>query len=77
MTSPPGGARFADGADLPGKGEEDRQAVGNQFWGVGCDVCGWFACLSLGRGTQLAETLTTICCVPAAVIPPNVVTVKP
>src|SRR6185312_16289760 len=34
------------------------------------------ACLSLGRGTQPSETLATICCVPAAVIPPNVVAVK-
>ena len=34
------------------------------------------ACLSLGRGTQLGETLATICCVPCAVITPNVVGVK-
>ena len=34
------------------------------------------ACLSLGRGTQPAEMLATICCVPAVVITPNVVGVK-
>src|SRR5438105_11865633 len=34
------------------------------------------ACLSLGRGTQPAGLLATICCVPSAVITPNVVAVK-
>src|SRR5438309_7454845 len=34
------------------------------------------ACLSLGRGTQPAGSWATICCVPGAVITPNVVAVK-
>src|SRR6267143_6488706 len=34
------------------------------------------ACLSLGRGTQPAGSWATICCVPSAVITPNVVAVK-
>src|SRR5205807_1962901 len=34
------------------------------------------ACLSLGRGTQPAGSWATICCVPDAVITPNVVVVK-
>ncbi len=34
------------------------------------------ACLPLGRGTQPAGSLATICCVPREVITPNVVAVK-
>src|SRR5438105_5947476 len=49
---------------------------GSCCWVVGCDAGRGSACLSLGRGTQRAETLATICCVPSQVITPNVVAVK-
>src|ERR1700687_1457171 len=56
---------------------ENRQAV------EGAIAASWGATrgeirlpVSLGRGTQPAETLATICCVPRRVITPNVVVVK-
>jgi hypothetical protein len=46
------------------------------LWFVEWDAGRVSACLSLGRGTQRSETLTTICCVPRVVIALNVVGVK-
>ena len=56
---------------------KNRQAVGgacSESWSATGGVMS--ACLLLGRGTQLAEMLATICCVPGAVITLNVVAVK-
>jgi hypothetical protein len=65
------------GSRALGAGPRNRQAVWESlFWFVGLDVGSVSACLSLGRGTQRTETLTTICCVPRVVIALNVVGVK-
>src|SRR5205809_7155397 len=60
------------------RGRKSGQAGewGSCFWVGGCDSGRGSACLSLGRGSQRGKTLATICCVPVAVITPNVGAVK-
>lgn len=50
--------------------------LGKPVLGRGVRLVKGSACLSLGRGTQPAGTLATICCVPGEVITPNIVIVK-
>src|SRR5437762_6056884 len=63
---------------LPINGEVNKtgRRVGELVLGRGVRLGKGSACLSLGRGTQPAGSWATICCVPDAVITPNVVVVK-
>src|SRR5438477_10216573 len=62
-------------APASGEGKAGRR-LGELVLGRGVRLGKGSACLSLGRGTQPAETWATICCVPSEVITPNVVVVK-
>src|SRR5437588_12203739 len=79
-TSPPGGedtpAGFAGHLPTRWGGVRTGRRLGELILRRWVRLGKGSARLSLGRGTQPAGSWATICCVPGAVITPNVVAVK-